>query len=204
MRRRGDITKIRRCGEFHSSLCLCREVLKQNLARTDEMRGVQALIALVIEFQMIELQSRQKWGGQGCSCNLRDGLIWPQQHSVLSLSQSIPHSSSKFSILLFFKLFEYSFKFHNMWMLLCFLAFSQAITASNKNSLQQLPLHPVRPNEPSIALTSPLKSKLVPGTDGGNRSEIPGGSPLRLCDESRDTDLFTINYIEVQPFPLYM
>lgn len=32
--------------------------------------------------------------------------------------------------------------------------------------------------------------------------EIPGGSPFRFCNESRDTDLYAINHIELYPQPL--
>lgn len=34
--------------------------------------------------------------------------------------------------------------------------------------------------------------------------EIPGSSPLRFCNESRDTDLFSIEQIELILNPLYM
>ncbi|KAI9753212.1 MAG: hypothetical protein M4579_005278 [Chaenotheca gracillima] len=34
--------------------------------------------------------------------------------------------------------------------------------------------------------------------------EIPGGSPLRLCNESAETDLYAIDHIELYPKPLYI
>lgn len=34
--------------------------------------------------------------------------------------------------------------------------------------------------------------------------EIPGGSPLKFCNESRSTDLYSIDQIELYPNPLYM
>lgn len=34
--------------------------------------------------------------------------------------------------------------------------------------------------------------------------EIPGGSALKLCNRSRDTDLYSINKIELYPNPLHM
>lgn len=107
--------------------------------------------------------------------------------------------------------------------------FSYAITAaawsssptapSHQSPLQQLPPGRTRSNEQSLILISPSKSEAFPvsyggstgggssdggGGGGGNRGEVPGGSPLRLCEESRDTDLYAIDYIELQPFPLYM
>lgn len=33
---------------------------------------------------------------------------------------------------------------------------------------------------------------------------LPGGSPLTLCDDSRDTDLYSIDRVELYPKPLYM
>lgn len=99
-------------------------------------------------------------------------------------------------------------------MLFYFLVFSQAITAAtwskspaipfHQNPLQEIPLHTAHSNEKSVSLKPSSNSAAAPGARGRNREEIPGGSPLRFCDESRDTDLFTIDYIEVQPFPLYM
>lgn len=35
-------------------------------------------------------------------------------------------------------------------------------------------------------------------------SKISGGSPLRFCNESCATDLFSIDEIELHPNPLYM
>ena len=35
-------------------------------------------------------------------------------------------------------------------------------------------------------------------------SKIPGGSPLRYCNVSRDTDLYQIDRIELYPSPLHM
>ncbi len=35
-------------------------------------------------------------------------------------------------------------------------------------------------------------------------SRIPGGSPLRYCNESRSTDLYQIEQIELYPEPLHM
>lgn len=34
--------------------------------------------------------------------------------------------------------------------------------------------------------------------------QIPGGSPLRLCNESSKADLYQIEHIELYPNPLYM
>lgn len=34
--------------------------------------------------------------------------------------------------------------------------------------------------------------------------KIAGGSPLRYCNESRDTDLYQVEYIELYPKPLHM
>lgn len=34
--------------------------------------------------------------------------------------------------------------------------------------------------------------------------ELPGGSPLKLCNNSRDTDLYSIAWVELYPKPLYM
>ncbi|MCJ1266874.1 Phosphatidylglycerol/phosphatidylinositol transfer protein [Lobaria immixta] len=34
--------------------------------------------------------------------------------------------------------------------------------------------------------------------------EIPGGSPLKFCNESRSTDLYSIDQIELYPNPLYI
>lgn len=102
-------------------------------------------------------------------------------------------------------------------LLLFFLTLSQAITAAatwsksatvpfHQNPVQQLPLHAAHSNEQSLILTpsSSSKSTAVPGASGKNNGEIPGGSPLRFCDESRDTDLYSVDYIELHPFPLYM
>lgn len=71
---------------------------------------------------------------------------------------------------------------------------------------QQLSLYNDRWDKQSVMLKSSSKPTAVLGTDGGGEipKKIPGGSPLRFCDESRDTDLFAIDYIELQPFPLYM
>ena len=33
---------------------------------------------------------------------------------------------------------------------------------------------------------------------------VPGGSPLRYCNESSKTDLYQIEHIELYPNPLYM
>lgn len=33
---------------------------------------------------------------------------------------------------------------------------------------------------------------------------LPGGSPLRFCNDSRGTDLYSIDQIELYPNPLYM
>ncbi len=33
---------------------------------------------------------------------------------------------------------------------------------------------------------------------------VPGGSPLQYCNESRSTDLYSIEHIELYPLPLYM
>ena len=105
--------------------------------------------------------------------------------------------------------------------LLFFIFFSHAVTAAawsksptglfHQSPLQQLSLRRTRSNEQSLALdSSSSKLTAVSGRDrgdgggDGNRGEIPGGSPLRFCDESRDTDLYAIDYIELQPFPLYM
>ena len=34
--------------------------------------------------------------------------------------------------------------------------------------------------------------------------QIPGGSPLRYCNESSKADLYQIEHIELYPNPLYM
>ena len=37
-----------------------------------------------------------------------------------------------------------------------------------------------------------------------SRGTIPGGSALKFCNESRGTDLYAIDRIELYPKPLYM
>lgn len=73
----------------------------------------------------------------------------------------------------------------------------QAIAWSN--ALQQIPLQLETdgPSDMMIPSSSSSSSSSLPG-------KIPGGSPLRFCDESRNTDLYAIDNIELYPKPLHM
>ncbi len=81
-----------------------------------------------------------------------------------------------------------------------FAAYAVALTKSTDFLVQNpLNLHHAQRNGQSAILTS---SKTFVGSQ--KQREIPGGSPLRFCEESRDTDLFAVDYIELVPYPLYM
>lgn len=51
----------------------------------------------------------------------------------------------------------------------------------------------------------PLQKAFVSPTSSlSQNSSIPGGSPLRHCSESRSTDLYSIDRVELWPQPLYI
>ncbi|MCJ1364601.1 Phosphatidylglycerol/phosphatidylinositol transfer protein [Acarospora aff. strigata] len=57
----------------------------------------------------------------------------------------------------------------------------------------------------AIYLPQQQQQHVVPGSKSLSLpSKIPGGSPLRFCNESSATDLFSIDEIELYPKPLYI
>jgi hypothetical protein len=77
------------------------------------------------------------------------------------------------------------------------------------NALQQKPLHSYRNGQSDMILNLPPsfrneQSDMILNLPPSLPANIPGGSPLRLCNGSRDTDLYAIDRIELYPKPLYM
>lgn len=52
--------------------------------------------------------------------------------------------------------------------------------------------------------TRPQQHDLIDSSPLSSLEKIPGGSPLAYCNESRMTDLYQIEYIELYPNPLHM